>query len=150
MLFVSFCWFSTNASWSHDQAILDAHDALGRVCGLLTETDEAATKLIRDTLEKYCPVHGQRGTKLNKNFEEIMCDVIRSSPDGNLRKLIAGVCAQAGMTSAEIIRRVAQKNHEEESMEDEGDTKRYVIDYGAISAGVALLGSQLKGGPSVG
>ena len=43
--FVFFVGFSTNGSWSHDKAILDAHDALGRVCGLLTETDEAVTKL---------------------------------------------------------------------------------------------------------
>jgi hypothetical protein len=82
---------------------LDAHDALGKVCGLLTETDEAATKLLRDMLTKYCPVHGQRGSKLNVNFEEIMCDVIRSTADGELRKLVAGICSQAGMTSEEII-----------------------------------------------
>ena len=124
---------------------MDAHDALGKVCGLLTETDEAATKLLRDMLTKYCPVHGQRGTKLNVNFEEIMCDVIRSTADGELRKLVAGICSQAGMTSAEIIRRVTQKNHEEESMEAEGDTKRYEIDYRGIAIGVTLLATHLRG-----
>ncbi len=45
------------------------------------------------------------------------------------------------MTSAEIIRRVTQKTHEEESIKAEGDTKRIGVDYRAIRAGVELLDS---------
>ncbi len=47
------------------------------------------------------------------------------------------------MTSAEIILKVTEKNHEEESIEAEVDPKRYSIDYRGIAAGAALLHSHL-------
>jgi hypothetical protein len=88
VLFLSFCWFSTNATWSHDQAILDAHNALGRVCGLLTETDEAATKLIRDTLEKYSNAEVERRAQCMSNADNLAG---RFRANGDIYKEVVGM-----------------------------------------------------------
>ena len=112
-----------------------------RVCEIVTESRASADTLLESTLKHYCPVHGPRGQKLHENFESVVCDVIRFSPDPALRKLLAGVLLKAGMQGAEIIRMVEKRSSSEECIEGEGEGGWHSASYYRLSQNAGGTGT---------